>query len=229
MKKSADLNLVNWSESEWKDEMTEKPRVDREGHPYMWKEMDAYDRCSALLALHGKADAMGSLADWYIKASRDEKLRRKYKLALEEATKWARLAAAKGNPAAVGFFGSQEPWLKKPANRRKYAWRTVDVIAGVKVLENENGHPWLPDIAGSSRAHVLYDAQGRFLQLIEYDENHMPVRQIAVHPEPLLDPSGRPVAHYHDMCWPYRRGLAKPLSKAMARKYAAWLNVRAGK
>ena len=227
--KTSDQKLMEWSESEWKDEMTEKPRVDREGHPYMWDVMDVYGRCFALLALHGKADAMGSLADWYIKASCDEKLSRKYKFALEEAEKWARLAAAKGNPAAVGFFGSQEPWLKKPANKRKYAWRTVDVIAGVKALENENGHPWLPDIAGSSRAYVLYDSQGQFLQLIEYDENHMPIRQVAIHPELSLDPSGKPIAHYHDMCWPYRRGIAKPLTKAMVRKYAAWLMGRTAK
>lgn len=45
--KTSGQKLMKWAESEWKDEMTEKPRVDREGHPYMWKEMDAYDRCSA--------------------------------------------------------------------------------------------------------------------------------------------------------------------------------------
>lgn len=47
MQKSADLNLVNWSESEWKDEMTEKPRVDREGHSYKMRadEVDDFLMC----------------------------------------------------------------------------------------------------------------------------------------------------------------------------------------
>lgn len=221
--KALDLKLIEWSRSEWKDEMTVRPRIDREGRPYMWKAMDPSTLCCALLAQLGETDAMGTLADWYIRANRDEKLRREYKFPLAEAEKWARLAAAKGNPAAIGYFGSQEPWLKKPTSQRKYAWHTIDVIEGVKVLANEKGHPWLPDLSGSSRAYVLYDSQGRFLQLLEYDENHMPIRQIAVHPELCLAPSGKPVAHYHDMCWPYRRGQAKPLTRAMVRKYATFL------
>lgn len=129
MKNSTDLNLTMWSESEWKDEMTEKPRVDREGYPYMWKEMDAYDRCFALLAQHGEADAMGSLADWYIKAGRDVKLNRRYKFALEEATKWARLAAASVTRITCRF--GRSPCIpSRRLIRRANRLRTIMPCAG---------------------------------------------------------------------------------------------------
>ena len=119
-----------------------------------------------------------------------------------------------------------EPWLVMPVDERPYNWKTVDRIAGVKVLENVHGSPFLPDLSGSSKAYILCDSEGRFLQMVEYGSNHMPKRQIGYHAELSLDPSGKPLPHYHEMCWPYRRGPAKALTKAQLKKYAPFMRGR---
>ena len=79
-----------------------------------------------------------------------------------------------------------------------YTYRTVDVIAGVKVLEPLSGARKLPEEAHSSRAYVLLDRNGVFHQYREYDENHYLRFEIGYHSEPSIDPSRKPVLHVHE-------------------------------
>lgn len=79
-----------------------------------------------------------------------------------------------------------------------YTYRTVDTIAGVKVLEPLSGARKLPEEAHSSRAYVLLDRHGVFHQYREYDENHYLRFEIGYHSEPSIDPSRKPVLHVHE-------------------------------
>jgi hypothetical protein len=78
-----------------------------------------------------------------------------------------------------------------------YTYETVDKIEGVKVLTGIDGKHGLPEEAHSSRAYIKLKPDGTFHEIRFYDKDHYLRYEIAYHPEPSLDPSRKPVLHFH--------------------------------
>jgi hypothetical protein len=81
-----------------------------------------------------------------------------------------------------------------------YVYQTVDNIEGVKVLEGINGKHGLPEEAHSSNAYIKLKPDGTFHEMRIYDEEHYLVKEIAYHPEPMLNSGNRSenVLHIHE-------------------------------
>ena len=82
-------------------------------------------------------------------------------------------------------------------NNVAYTYETIGKIAGVKVLSGLNGKHGLPEEAHSSRAYIKLKRDGTFHEIRLYDKDHYLTFELAFHPEPNLDPSRKPILHYH--------------------------------
>lgn len=109
-----------------------------------------------------------------------------------------------------------------------YAYKTVDYIEGVKVLQGLNGKHGLPESSHSNNAYIKLKPDGTFHEMRIYDDNHALIMEIAYHPEKSLTGNNHtPVLHYHtyderfsrNATGPFMRSPAKPLSDEMKRKY----------
>ena len=76
-------------------------------------------------------------------------------------------------------------------------YKTVDKIAGVKVLQpiNESHSFKLPEEAKTSKSYILLDKDGVFHQYRKYDNNHKVVLEIGYHHEAGLGKGD--VLHIH--------------------------------
>lgn len=85
-------------------------------------------------------------------------------------------------------------------NDVEYTYQTVDKIEGVKVLEGLPGKHGLPEEAHSSSAYIKLKPNGTFHEMRIYDKEHYLIKEIAYHPEPVLNHGNRTenVLHVHD-------------------------------
>lgn len=83
-------------------------------------------------------------------------------------------------------------------NNVAYQYKTVDKIAGVKVLSGDGKAKGLPVEAHSSGAYIQLHPDGKFKMYREYDEAHYLTKEIAYHPEPKLTGNHNPVLHIHE-------------------------------
>lgn len=104
-----------------------------------------------------------------------------------------------------------------------YTYITVGKIAGVKVLEGLNGKHSLPEEAHSSLAYIKLKPDGTFHEMRIYDKDHYLQYEIAYHPEKHIDPSGRPVLHYHIYDRNFGRSKAIKMPKAMKKHFRKYL------
>ncbi len=102
-----------------------------------------------------------------------------------------------------------------------FSYKTVGFIEGVKVLEGLNGKHALPEESHTSEAYIKLKPSGIFHEMRIYGKDHLPIMDIAYHPEPNVDPSKKPVLHYHtydkDVI---NRGDATLLTKELYEKYS---------
>ena len=108
-------------------------------------------------------------------------------------------------------------------NHVPYTYNTVDTIEGVKVLSGLNGKHGLPEEAHSSHAYIKLKPDGTFHEMRFYDKDHYLVLEIAYHPEPKLDPSRRPILHYHTYDRNFNRSNAIKMTKAMKKHFKKYL------
>ncbi|MBO4446135.1 MAG: hypothetical protein J5782_04235 [Clostridia bacterium] len=104
-----------------------------------------------------------------------------------------------------------------------YVYETVGFIEGVKVLEGVDGKHGLPEEAHSSSAYIKLKPDGTFHEMRFYDKDHYLVFEIAYHPEKKLDPSNKPVLHYHTYDRNFGRSEAIKMPKAMKKRYAKYM------
>lgn len=109
-----------------------------------------------------------------------------------------------------------------------YTYKTIGKIEGVKILEGIAGKHSLPEESHSSSSYIKLDKNGNFYELRLYDKDHYLYFELAYHPEPSIDPSRRPVLHYHTYDRQFNRSKAIKASKAMKkhfRKYFRGLSI----
>lgn len=104
-----------------------------------------------------------------------------------------------------------------------YTYNTVGKIAGVKVLEGLNGKHSLPEEAHSSRAYIKLKRDGTFHEMRIYDKDHYLKYEIAYHPEKNIDPSRKPVLHYHVYDRNFGRSDAIKMTKPMKKHFKKYL------
>lgn len=104
-----------------------------------------------------------------------------------------------------------------------YTYQTVGKIEGVKVLSGMNGKHGLPEEAHSSYAYIKLKPDGTFHEIRVYDKNHYLKFELAYHPEPKLDPSRKPVLHFHEYDRHFNRTVAKKATKAMKKHFKKYL------
>ena len=108
-------------------------------------------------------------------------------------------------------------------NSVPYTYRTVEKIAGVKVLApiNSNDSFSMPPEAHSSSNYIILDKSGKFRQYMEYNAQHLPVFEIGYHFEKGISKQGEPVFHYHEYSSPgiENRGKEKPITPELFEKY----------
>ena len=101
-----------------------------------------------------------------------------------------------------------------------FRWRTIEKIHGVKVLKIIDGKDKLPEEAHNSRMYIRLDNHDKFYQLRIYDSHHITRFELAYHREPALDPSGKPVLHYHVFSPPgFNHGPAHLATETMRNKF----------
>ena len=103
-----------------------------------------------------------------------------------------------------------------------YTWETVGKIGDIKVLKGTVGQHKLPEEAHSSSAYARLNPDGSLRELRFYDKKHRLRLEIAKHPEKNVDPSNKPVLHYHiykvDGSGPWH-GRAQSLTPSMRKRY----------
>ncbi len=104
-----------------------------------------------------------------------------------------------------------------------YTYQTICKIAGVKVLIGLNGKHSLPEESHSSSAYIKLDRFGNFYELRLYDKDHYLYFELAYHPERKIDPSGKPVLHYHTYDRQFNRSEAIKASKPMKKHFRKYL------
>lgn len=104
-----------------------------------------------------------------------------------------------------------------------YVYETVDKIEGVKVLAGLNGKHGLPEEAHSSNAYIKLKSDGTFHEMRIYDKDHYLVFELAYHPEPKVDPSRKPVLHYHLYNRNFERTNAIKATKSMKKHFKKFL------
>lgn len=108
-------------------------------------------------------------------------------------------------------------------NNVPYTYITTSTIKGVKVLSGLNGKHGLPEEAHSSHAYIKLKPDGTFHEMRFYDKDHYLTIEIAYHPEPKLDPSRKPVLHYHVYDRNFNRSNAKKMTKPMKKHFKKYL------
>ena len=89
---------------------------------------------------------------------------------------------------------------------------------------DSSSSPKLPEEAHSSRMYIKLYGNGKFSQLRIYDKRHRLRFEIAYHPETALDPSRKPVLHYHTYKHPgFVHGDAKFATKRMIDKFGKYM------
>lgn len=85
-------------------------------------------------------------------------------------------------------------------NPSEYSYRTIETIAGVKVLEGIGVKHSLPEESHSANAYIKLKPDGTFHEMRIYDKDHYLVKEIAYHPEPRLNNGNRQenVLHIHE-------------------------------
>lgn len=78
-----------------------------------------------------------------------------------------------------------------------FLYKTVGKIDGIKILQGTGGLHNLPEESHSSKAYVKLFPDGNLSMLRFYGKDHRVKLEIARHREPGLDPTGKPVLHYH--------------------------------
>ncbi len=78
-----------------------------------------------------------------------------------------------------------------------FLYKTVGKVDGIKVLQGTGGLHNLPEESHSSKAYIKLRPDGNFSMLRFYGQDHRAKLEIAYHREPKLDPTGKPVLHYH--------------------------------
>lgn len=104
-----------------------------------------------------------------------------------------------------------------------YTYITTSTIEGIKVLSGMNGKHGLPEEAHSSHAYIKLKPDGTFHEMRFYDKDHYLTLEIAYHPEPKLDPSRKPVLHYHVYDRDFNRSSAKKMTKSMKKHFKKYL------
>lgn len=104
-----------------------------------------------------------------------------------------------------------------------YTYQTVGKIEGVKVLSGLDGKHGLPEEAHSSSAYIKLKPDGTFHEMRIYDKEHYLVFELAYHPEPNIDPSRKPVLHYHQYDREFHRTKARKATKAMKKHFKKYL------
>ena len=100
-----------------------------------------------------------------------------------------------------------------------YSYRTVGEINGVKVLQGLHGKHGLPEEAHSSSAYISLYPDGTFHEMRFYDKDRYLTFEIAYHPEKNIDPSRRPVLHYHVYGRDFVRSDAVKLPKSLKKHF----------
>ena len=108
-------------------------------------------------------------------------------------------------------------------NNVAYTYETIGKIAGVKVLSGLNGKHGLPEEAHSSRAYIKLKRDGTFREIRLYDQDHYLTFELAFHPEPNLDPSRKPILHYHLYNRNFERTEPRKATKAMIKHFKKYL------
>lgn len=100
-------------------------------------------------------------------------------------------------------------------------YKTVGFIEKVKVLEGLDGKHGLPEESHTSNAYIKLYKDNTFHEMRIYGDDHLPIMDIAFHPEPNIDPSRAPVLHIHryngDVI---NRGDAEPIPQDIYDKYS---------
>ena len=104
-----------------------------------------------------------------------------------------------------------------------YTYQTTGKIEGVKVLSGLNGKHGLPEESHSSTAYIKLKPDGTFHEMRIYDKDHYLVFELAYHPEPKIDPSRKPVLHYHEYDRQFHRTDARKATKAMRKHFKKYL------
>ena len=105
----------------------------------------------------------------------------------------------------------------------EYTYTTTDRIEGVKVLSGLNGKHSLPEEAHSSWAYIRLKPDGTFHEMRIYDKDHYLRYEIAYHPKPKMDPSRKPVLHYHKYDRYFNRTSAAPLPASAIKRLKKYL------
>ena len=108
-------------------------------------------------------------------------------------------------------------------NLTAFRYKTVDIIEGVKVLTGLEGNYRLPEESHSSRAYIKLKSDGTFHMMRIYDNRHYLRFELAYHPEPSIDPSRKPVLHYHRYDRHFRRTKAKKATDKMKNHFKKYL------
>lgn len=98
-------------------------------------------------------------------------------------------------------------------------WMGVKILKGIK----GTGKHSLPEEAHSSFAYMKLKKDGMFHEMRFYDKDHYCTFEIAFHPEPSLDKSGRCVLHYHKYDRNFKRTGAIRIRGAMRRHFLKYL------
>lgn len=104
-----------------------------------------------------------------------------------------------------------------------YTYKTVGTIGDIKVLVGINGKHGLPEESHTSTAYIKLKPDGTFHEMRIYDKDHYLRFEIAYHPEPKLDPSRKPVLHYHTYGKDFSRTDAAKATKAMWKHFRKYL------
>ncbi len=104
-----------------------------------------------------------------------------------------------------------------------YTFETVDRLHGVKILKGIGNKHGLPEEAHSSLAYIQLKPNGTFHEMRFYDKNHYLTFELAYHAEKSIDPSNKPVLHYHVYDKNFHRTPAKKATKAMWKHYRKYL------
>ena len=107
-------------------------------------------------------------------------------------------------------------------NNVPYTYETLTKIDGIKVLVGLDGKHGLPEEAHKSNAYIQLNSDGSVRMIRFYDSQHRLRYEIAYHRERNIDPSGKPVLHYHvyDITGAAKwHGKARKATKAMRKRY----------
>ena len=114
-------------------------------------------------------------------------------------------------------------------NEVPFTYQTVGKIFGIKVLKGIGGVHGLPEEAHTSAAYIQLKKDGTVHAIRFYGKDKLLQFEIAFHPEPNIDSSGKPVLHYHMYdntgAGPWH-GPAMKVPKTMRKRYGKFFGRR---